>query len=150
MGLQIGRLAVRRSIYIKASPERVWQEFSSFESIAAWLGNGQTLHVFEPVQGGRADLSVEIGGERRHFGGRVLVCDPGRELTYESNWQPPHQWPVPTFITIRLTALYDGTHVELFHHGFERLGAEAADNLEGYESGWTLRHLTALRGLAEA
>jgi hypothetical protein len=52
--------------------------------------------------------------------------------------------------TIRLTPLYGGTLVELFHHGFERLGRDAADNLEGYEEGWTTRHLKSLRKIAEA
>ncbi len=32
---------------------------------------------------------------------------------------------------------------------FERLGSEAADNLQGYEEGWTVRHLTALRSIVE-
>ena len=39
--------------------------------------------------------------------------------------------------------------VELFHHGFERLGADAADNLEAYESGWDVKHLKALRASVE-
>ena len=56
---------------------------------------------------------------------------------------------MPTFVTIRLTALYDGTLVELFHHGFERLGADAANELEGYESGWHTNHLEALRSIVE-
>ena len=42
------------------------------------------------------------------------------------------------------------TQVEIFHHGFERLGVEAADNLQGYEEGWDIKHLKALRGLIEA
>ncbi len=150
MGIEIGRLAVRRSIFIKASPERVWREFGSFEAISAWLGTGHTLHSFDPRPGGLAELSVEIDGERRYYDWRISVMEPARELSFENNWHPPHQWAVPTFITFRLTPLYDGTHVELFHHGFERLGADAADNLEGYESGWNLRHLTALRAIAEA
>ena len=39
--------------------------------------------------------------------------------------------------------------VEFFHHGFERLGADAADELEGYEEGWGLTHLASLRSLVE-
>jgi hypothetical protein len=38
----------------------------------------------------------------------------------------------------------EGTLVELFHHGFEVLGADAADNLRGFEGGWTMRQLEAL------
>ena len=58
-------------------------------------------------------------------------------------------WPVPTFMTIRLTPLYDATLVEIFHHGFERLGIDAADNLQGYEEGWDIKHLKALRAIVE-
>jgi hypothetical protein len=45
--------------------------------------------------------------------------------------------------------LYDGTHVELFHHGFERLADQAADDLQGYEEGWDVKHLTTLRKIVE-
>ena len=146
---EIGRLYVRRSILIEAGPELVWEEFSSFDRIAAWLGLGHVLHSFQPRVRGKVEMSVEIDGERRHYGGSVLVFDHAREVTFENNWQEPYSWPVPTFWTIRLTPLYDATLVELFHHGFERLGKAAADNLQGYEEGWDVKHLKALRSLVE-
>jgi uncharacterized protein YndB with AHSA1/START domain len=70
---------------------------------------------------------VEIGAQRRFFGGPVVVLDAPHELSMEWNWDPPHAWPVPSLVTIRLTPLYDGSLVEIFHHGFERLGAAAAE-----------------------
>ena len=150
MGIQISLLHVRRSIFIDAAPTRVWREFETFERIAAWLGRGHQLHRFEPRVGGSVDMSVELDGTRRHFGGQVLIFDAPREVTFQSNWQPPLDWPVPTLWTIRLTPLYDGTLAEIFHHGFERLGAAAADNLEGYEDGWDIKHLKALRAIVAA
>jgi hypothetical protein len=39
--------------------------------------------------------------------------------------------------------------VKIFYHGFERLGADAADSLEGYEEGWDVKHLKALRAIVE-
>jgi hypothetical protein len=33
MGIQIGALHVRRSTLIQATPERVWEEFTSFERL---------------------------------------------------------------------------------------------------------------------
>jgi uncharacterized protein YndB with AHSA1/START domain len=149
MGLTISLLNVRRSIFIQASPERVWQEFTSFERIAAWFGRGHELHRFEPKLGGQVEMSVVIDGEARHYGGPVVGFEPQREISFESNWTGSRAWPVPTFFTFRLTPLYDGTLVEIFHHGFERLGADAADNLEGYEQGWDIKHLKALRQLVE-
>jgi uncharacterized protein YndB with AHSA1/START domain len=149
MGIDIGRLHIRRSSLIEATPDRVWREFTSFERLAEWFGRGHDLRVYEPELGGHMELSVEVDGEDRHYGGPILAFDPGRELSFENNWHAPHAWPVATFITIRITPLYGGSHVELFHHGFERLGAEASSNLEGYESGWHPRHLEALKDIAE-
>jgi hypothetical protein len=53
----------------------------------------------------------------------------------------------PPLITIRRTPVDEGTLVELFHHGFEALGADAPDNHRGFEGGWTMRQLEALREL---
>jgi uncharacterized protein YndB with AHSA1/START domain len=149
MGVRIGTLHVRRSIFIQARPEAVWEEFGSLDRLSGWLGLGHTLHALELVVGGGVDMSVPIDGKERHYGGKVLVVEPERELSFESNWQAPHAWPVPTVWTLRLTPLYEGTLVELFHHGFERLGADAADTLEGYEQGWDVKHLKALRAIVE-
>lgn len=147
MGMTIGVLNVRRSILIEAPPQRVWQEFESFDRADAWLGDGHRIHVYEPWPDGQMEFSTDIDGEDRHFGGPVIVADPDAELSFEVNWAPPDDWPVPTFWTFRLTPAYDGTLVELFHHGFERLGADAADHLESYESAWTINHLRALRSI---
>ena len=153
MGVTIGHLNVRRSTLINAAPARVWQEFTTQEKLKAWFGQGHTLHTFEPKPGGKVEMSVEhdfgSGPERRGYGGRVTVWEPEREVSAEINWNKPHDWPVPMIWTIRLTPLYDGTLVEIFHHGFERLGPDAGAELEGYEEGWTNRHLKALRGIVE-
>ena len=145
MATAIGPLHVRRSIFIQATPTRVWQEFESEERIKGWLNLGHTLRLFEPRIGGRVEMSVEIDGDQRYYGGPVLVYEAEREVTFESQWQAPYAWPVPTFWTIRLTPIYGGTQVEIFHHGFERLGNNAADSLQGYEDGWDIKHLKALR-----
>jgi uncharacterized protein YndB with AHSA1/START domain len=151
MGIAIGLLNVRRSILIQASPERVWREFQSSDRIGAWFGRGHQIHTFEPRLNGCVDMSVELDGVRRHFGGSVVVFEPTREITFESNWHDaPLTWPVPTFFTIRLMALYDATQVEIFHHGFERLGVDAADSLQAYEEGWDIKHLKALRSIVES
>ena len=154
MGVTIGLLSVRRSTLINALPARVWQEFVPEQKLKAWFGQGHTLHAFEPQLGGKVDLSVEHdfgnGPERRHYGGRVIAWTPECEVSAEINWAMPHNWPVPMIWTIRLTPIYENTMVEIFHHGFERLGASAGAELEGYEEGWTNRHLKTLRALSEA
>ena len=149
MGIEIGVLYVRRSVLIQASPQRVWEEFTSEERIRRWLDLGHSVHTFEPRMGGLVDMSADIDGEPYHFGGRIVAFDAERELSFESQWQAPSPWTVPTFWTIRLTGLYDATQVEIYHHGFERLGAAAADNLCDYEEGWDVKHLLTLRSIVE-
>jgi len=148
MGIEIGTLYVRRSAWLRATPDRVWREFTSFDRLAAWFGRGHRLEAFEPRIGGAIELSVEMGGGRRAYGGRVLVFDPGHELSFSNNWNVD-AWPVDTLLTLRLRALYEGCLVELFHHGFERLGADAGIELRGYEAGWGTNHLDALREIVE-
>ena len=150
MSTSIGILHVRRSTFIQASTQRVWQEFETTDRIKAWLDQGHTIHVFEPRIGGRVRMSVEVGGAEHFYGGDVLTVMPGQELSFESQWDGDLAWPVPTFWTIRLSPLYAGTHVELFHHGFERLGAVAAENLQSYEQGWDNKHLIALKQITES
>lgn len=153
MGLVIGLLNVRRSALVDARPARVWREFEAEEKVKAWFGLGHTLHTFETRLGGKVKMSVEHdfgnGPERRRYGGHVIVWAPEQEVSAEINWEKPYDWPVPMIWTIRLTPLYEATLVEIFHHGFERLGRSAAAELEGYEEGWTNRHLKALREIAE-
>lgn len=148
--MEISPLNVRRACLIKESPDVVWQNFKSIERFGRWFVTGHTLEHYEPHLHGAVELSVEIDGETVAFGGKIIVFDAERELSFEDNWFGPDAWPVPTFITIRLTPLYDETLVELFHHGFERLGSDAGNSHAGYEEGWTNRQLLALKALVES
>jgi uncharacterized protein YndB with AHSA1/START domain len=150
MATEIGPLAVRRSIWINADPERVWKEFETLERMKLWFGTGHTLTKYEPRVGGFVETDAgEYEGERLLFGGRVTVFDRPRELTFESDWYE-HGWAAPPLITLRLTPHMGGTVVELFHHGFEATGDNAGEELRGFEGGWTLRQLEALRELVAA
>ena len=144
MATEIGPLAVRRSIWIDASPSRVWEEFADLEHMRRWFGTGHELVRYELRVGAEVVTDAgELDGEPLRFAGRVLVVDPPRELTFEQDWIG-HGWKAPPLITLRLTPLDEGTLVELFHHGFEVLGADAAENHRGFEGGWTMRQLDAL------
>ena len=150
MGVEIGTLAVRRSILIKAPPERVWEEFETFERMKAWFGTGHRLLTYEPKVGGEVLLEVDIEGEARQFGGPIIVFEPNREVTFEDDWIPNEGADAPSLITLRLTPALGGTLVELFDHILEREGKDNAERLQGLENGWTLRQLEALRQLVEA
>lgn len=145
MATPIGTLAVRRSIWINARPERVWQEFETFERFKCWFGTGHELVTYEPRESGW--LEFNAGGLR--FGGRVRVFDPPNELTFEDARVPHSGEYEPLLITYRLTPHLDGTYVEFFVHGFERLGAIGPERLQGLENGWEMLQLNHLRKAVE-
>ncbi len=149
MATEIGTLAVRRSILIQATPERIWEEFTTFEKMKAWFGIGHDLTAYEPRVGG--EVVTEVDHEQGHlrFSGKIIEFEPGRELTFEADWEGIG-WDAPPLITIRLTPALGGTLVELFHHAIERTGPNAAEHHRGFEGGWTTNHLEALREIVEA
>jgi uncharacterized protein YndB with AHSA1/START domain len=150
MGSTVGTMYVRRSAFLNAAPERVWEEFASLERLREWFGIGHTLHTYEPKLGAVVELSVELDGARQHYGGPITVLEPARELSFECNWYSPTlAWAVPMMWTIRLSAAYGRTTVEILHHGFERLGQAGGTELESYEEGWDNKHLKALRAIVE-
>lgn len=144
-------LYVRRSIHVAATPSRVWRELASFERMNGWWGKvvgepeagtskGMWLRVYEPRVGGRIEMEVPFDGEIARFGGTVRVFEPERELCFDNDWIPPRGAPAPTTLTLRLTPMRDGTLVELLPAGFD-----SADDHEGYEIGWGMTQLSALR-----
>ncbi len=154
-------LVVRRCIQIAAPPARVWQAFASAPAMEQWWGrvtgtplagqsHGQWLAAYEPQIGGRAEMEVMMDGERVRYGGRITTFEPMRELTFSNDWMPNRGWLAPTFITLRLTAQLNGTLVELLHHGFEHTGGDAGETHAGYEQGWGMTQLSALKASVEA
>lgn len=146
MATPVGALHVRRSGWIAASPERVWQEFESFERMRGWYGVGHELKAYEPHVSGT--VVTDAGGGDLLFSGEVLLFDPPRELTFQQDWAG-HGWKVPPLVTFRLMPVAGGTMVELFHHGFEAASDSPGDDLNGFESGWDTRHLRRLREVIE-
>jgi uncharacterized protein YndB with AHSA1/START domain len=149
-----GALLIRRSIVINATPQRVWQELETHERFAGWWGvDTDVLKTevlrWEPYVGGWFENRGTHSGAPINFKGQIVAVDPPHEITFE--WMAPERgWTEPTYITIRLTALADGTLVEILHHGWERLGQGGAELHRGFERGWSLAELEALRARAEA
>jgi uncharacterized protein YndB with AHSA1/START domain len=105
-------LVVRRSTLVAAPPARVWREFESFAAMDRWWGiltgvpeagkgHGQRLVTYEPRAGGRIEMEVLFGATPTRYGGPIVMFDPGRELTFESDWIPNRGWTQPTRITLR-------------------------------------------------
>ena len=153
-------LNVRRSIHIAAPPARVWQEFTAKPRMDAWWGkvvgaatagqpSGQHLRVYEPKLGGRIEMEVNMGGEPARYGGVIKTFDEAREFTFENDWIPNTGWKSPTYMTLRLTPALNGTLVELYHYGFERVGGDVASEHAGYEQGWGMLQLASLKAVVE-
>ena len=146
---EISPFGIRRATFIHATPERIWNEFTTYERMKAWYGTGHTLTQYEPRVGGLVETS--FGDEPNYARGEVLVYEPCRELTFEQRWIGPdwtgHEWAAPAKVTILLSPSGDGTLVELFHHGYDLLGGDPGDYLSGFEGGWDTHHLDALAAI---
>jgi uncharacterized protein YndB with AHSA1/START domain len=153
-------LKVRRSILVNASPQAVWEKFTSFKLMESWWGHrtgdpqagtskGQYVDKYEPRVGGRIEMAVNWDGARVCYGGEIKSFAPAAELTFASDWIPNRGWKVPTLMTIRLKPALNGTLVEIFHYGFERTGGDVAAEHAGYEEGWGMTQLAALKRICE-
>ena len=102
MPTEISQYHVRRSTWIAAPPDVVWEEMTAFERMRRWYGTGHTLTAYEPRVGGIVETTVELDGEPHRFRGEILTFEPGRELTFEQLWVGS-DWQGPTMVTIRLS-----------------------------------------------
>lgn len=154
-------LKVRRSIHVSADPARIWEAFASIDTMRRWWGHtvgepragegaGQWLDAYEPRVGAEVRMAVTWDGARVSYGGKTVVFEPAREWTFENDWIPNRGWKKPTYVTLRLTAAMEGALVELVHHGFEHTGGDVAAEHAGYEQGWGMQQLLALKTLVEA
>ena len=102
---EISPFGIRRAAFIHATPERIWEEFTTYERMKAWYGTGHELTRYEPHVGGVVE--TRLGEEPTYVRGEVLVFEPGCELTFEQRWIGPdwtgHPWAAPTKVTILLT-----------------------------------------------
>jgi uncharacterized protein YndB with AHSA1/START domain len=152
--IEPGALVVRRSIEIKATPERVWREFETPEQFSAWWTTRETdrqegVRVYEPRPGGRVEMPCEWDGGSCVFVGTITSFLPHQELTWELSIEG-ESWAAPTYVTVRLTPNAYGTLVEILHYGFERIGNAALGQFLGFEGGWDMRELRQLRATVEA
>jgi len=136
-------LPIRRSVTVKASPERAFDVFTrqmqtwwplETHSIRAGRDDRppEELHL-ELREGGRF---YEKTGEEEHRWGSVLVCDPPHRIVFE--WQVNPARPA-TEVEVTFEPVEGGTRVELTHRGWEAMGEQAMEVRSSYDSaqGWT-------------
>ena len=129
--------AIRKSMFLAASRDRVWQYLTDPDPLAEW---------FHRPDGALAcGTSFEMKGSegKKLCWGEVLSADPPSRLTYTFTAGPMNG--LITTVTWTLTAVEGGTHLELLHEGFPA-GAEAFGLVVAFDSGWD-DHLKRMRGV---
>ena len=139
---RIAPAAIRKTIEVRAPIARAFEVFAS--RMGQWWhkehsiakGTTQMDVVIEPRAGGRW---YEVGADgSEHLWGRVLAYEPpGRlllawQLTREFQYDPNFE----TTVEVRFEERDGVTLVEFEHRDLERMGADAAELLEGMEGGW--------------
>lgn len=142
MNQVIAPAPVRRSVRVRATPERA---FEIFAQMKRWWPATHSINrspikdvVVEEHAGGRW---YEVGEDGSHCQwGQVIAWEPPRRMLLD--WQINGQWAhdpgLHTEVEIRFTADGDGTLVELEHRNLERFGDAAEAVRTAFESpnGW--------------
>ena len=129
---------VVKEVVVAAPVERAWKVFTS--EMGTWwpsethsVGTARTRDVvFEARHGGKIFERWDDGTESTW--GEIDVWEPPQRVRF--SWQPNHDRPAATEVEVTFVAHGEGTLVRLEHRGWERLGDEAAESRESYESGW--------------
>jgi uncharacterized protein YndB with AHSA1/START domain len=132
--------AVQKAVTVNAPVERAFDVFT--DGLATWwpLGTHSLAKdqiermVFEKHAGGRV-YEVRKDGSEGEWAD-VLAYD--RLSSFTLAWRPyelAEEGPA-TELEVRFIADGDQTRVELEHRGWERLGDEAAESQQSYDSGW--------------
>ncbi len=123
---------VRRSVIVKAPPDRAFQAFVG--NIGRWWPRSHAING-KPLA--EAVLEPKVGGRWYEISEDGSTCDWGKVLAYEPPgrlllaWQIDADWKYdPELITeveVQFIAEGSGTRVELEHRNIERFGAKAAE-----------------------
>jgi uncharacterized protein YndB with AHSA1/START domain len=136
---------VRKSVIVKATPQRAFEVFTLH--IDRWWpkakGIGATPikeSVIEPFVGGRWHTLHEDGTDI--VVGHVRVWQPGKQFVVSweisSAWKPDSRAAMASEVDVRFVPEAQGsTRVELEHRDFERMGAAEGEAMRsGVDKGW--------------
>ena len=136
---------VRKSVVVKATPQRAFEVFTLH--IDRWWpkakGIGATPikeSIIEPFVGGRWHTRHEDGTDI--VVGHVRVWQPGKQFVVSweinSTWKPDSRVAMASEVDVRFVPDAQGsTRVELEHRDFERMGAAEGEAMRsGVDNGW--------------
>lgn len=124
-----------KTIYLKASPEKVWRHLTEKELLARWFHETNK----DIADGAEFEyLSFdEDKDDRKLMWGKVIESDPPHKLVHTFT----HKWleGVITTVTWELTEMEGGTQLRLTHAGLPSMG-----ELSDHDKGWD-EHMVRLR-----
>ncbi len=125
--------SVSRSIFIAASPSKVWTAITDPEHIVKWFGSGATLNALEP--GGTGVWTFDGYGDVPIL---VEALDPIHSITYRwgDTTSPNIDLAASTVFTFTLEPAEGGTHLHVIETGFDTL-ADPARQMHDNQGGWT-------------
>jgi uncharacterized protein YndB with AHSA1/START domain len=136
---------VLKTVVVETSPERAFSVFTA--GLDRWWpkthGIGATPireSIIEPFVGGRWYTRCEDGEDI--VIGHVRAWQPAERFVVSweisADWKPDARAAFASEVEVRFVAESAGrTRVELAHHSFERMGAEAGEKMrQGVDGGW--------------
>ena len=138
MSKMTDELAVRKSVFVRCTPEHAFHVYT--ERMSDWypieghsiFDDPQSTVVWEGRVGGRVYERSSKGEEG--VWGTIVVWDPPNELTM--TWHPDRGEETAQELNIRFTAEGEGTRVDVVHTGWERVGPDFLDKITSYDEGW--------------
>lgn len=126
------------SVEVGLAPDEAFEHFTA--EMGQWwpiethsLSEKRTKSCgIDPHLGGQV---YEVDGDGiRQIWGTVTRWDPPRVVAF--TWHVGREADTAQNVEVRFSPTTRGTHVELEHSGWERLGDEALETREGYANGW--------------
>ena len=128
--------ALRLIRTIPASPERVFEVWTSSEQLERWTCPDPNAHVEVDIDlrvGGHYWIRMEVEGGPFTAFGTYREIDPPRRLVYTWQWKQPHPMMVETVVTVEFRPVEGGTEIRLTHEGFP-----ASSDRDGHETSWKI------------
>jgi len=124
-----------KTIYLKATPEKVWRHLTDKELLARWF-HETNRDLSDKVSFDYLSFH-EDKDDRKLMSGDVVTFEPPRKLVHTFT----HQWleGVITTVTWDLLAVDGGTQLTMTHAGFTKLSG-----LADHDKGWD-EHFLRLR-----
>ncbi|WP_282095276.1 SRPBCC family protein [Epibacterium ulvae] len=127
--------ALEKSIYLKATPAKVWDYLTNPEKLALWFHKPQT-----PLVAGSYEMFGVESGDKLMWG-EVLVAEPFTRLEYSFSIAP--MAGQSSIVKWTLQEVAGGTKLSLRHEGLPA-GTEAFGLILALDKGWD-NHLARLR-----